>query len=102
MPTSIERGDGVATVVVSGDVDLATAPAMERTIDEAIAADGVDAVVVDLTGVGFLDSSGIAALLKGRRLADRRGATFRVTGARGMVRRIFELSGVWEHLCGDD
>jgi anti-anti-sigma factor len=59
----------------------------------------VTAVVVDLAGVQFLDSSGIAVLLKGRRLADERGAAYRVAGAHGMVKRILELSGVWEHLC---
>jgi anti-anti-sigma factor len=61
----------------------------------------VDAVLVDLAGVQFLDSSGIASLLKGRRLADQRGVSYRAVGADGMIRQVLELGGVWEHLCGN-
>ncbi len=95
---AINRDDGTATVVVSGEVDLSSAPIVENAIYDAVAADGVDAVVVDLSAVRFLDSSGIALLLKGRRQADENGVSYQVTGAHGTVRRVLELSGVWEHL----
>jgi anti-anti-sigma factor len=97
---SINRSEDIATVVVSGEVDLASGPTVENVIHDAVAADGVDAVVVDLSSVRFLDSSGIALLLKGRRLADERRISYRVTGAQGTARRVLELSGVWEHLSG--
>ena len=42
-------------------------------------------VQVDLSGVRFLDSSGIALLLRGRRDADERAVGYRVTGAHGIA-----------------
>jgi anti-anti-sigma factor len=97
---SINRSGNVSTVVVSGDVDLATGPAIDQSIRESVSEEGVGAVLVDLAGVGFLDSSGIALLLKGRRLAAESGVAYRVIGANSMTRRVLELCGVWEHLCG--
>src|SRR5947209_4263965 len=95
-------GDGpVRDVVVNGDVDLSTAPALERAITEAVTADGVTRVLVDLSAVEFMDSSGIAVLLKGRRAADERSVEFRVTGGHGIVRQVLELTGVWTYLSGE-
>jgi len=53
---------------------------------------------VDLAEVAFLDSSGIASLLKGRRIADGLGKAYWVTGATGIVREVLDLTGVWAHL----
>jgi anti-sigma B factor antagonist len=97
---SINRSEGTATVVVSGEVDIASGPTVDRTIHDAVTAKGVDTVVVDLSAVRFLDSSGISLLLKGRRLADEKGISYRVIGAHGTAHRVLELSGVWEHLSG--
>jgi anti-sigma B factor antagonist len=91
----------MATVVVSGEIDVASSPTVGEALSQAVLADGADAVLVDLSAVRFLDSSGISVLLKGRRLAGERAVSYRVTGANDMVRRILELTGVWEHLCGD-
>ena len=49
---------------------------------------------------GFLDSSGISVLVKGRRLADGRGVPYRVTGASGTIRQVLDITGVWGHLSG--
>jgi anti-sigma B factor antagonist len=97
---SVNRSGGVATVVVSGEIDVASGPTVEHELRAALSADGVDTVVVDLSAVRFLDSYGVGLLLKGRRLADEQGTSYRVTGADGIVRRVLELGGVWDHLCG--
>ncbi len=98
---SISRDGGVATVVVSGEVDTATGPTVDKAIQEALTTDGVDTVRVDLSAVRFLDSSGISLLLKGRRVADDRAVSYQVTDAHGTVLRVLQLSGVWDHLRGD-
>jgi len=98
---SSERTGDVITVRVAGDVDLATSLTVENAVLDAVAVDGVTAVQVDLSRVEFLDSSGVALLLKGRRAADRRGIAFRVTDAHGIPRQILELTGVWPHLVGE-
>jgi anti-sigma B factor antagonist len=97
---SVDRDGPVATVLVAGEIDVASRPLLDDAIREAVAADGTESVVVDLSGVTFLDSSGIAALLKGRRVADEHQVAYRVTGARDLVQRVLEMTGVWEHLRG--
>ena len=98
--SSYRNGDGLI-VVVSGEVDLATAPLLTDAVDAATASDGAATVTVELSEVTFLDSSGIAALLKGRRVADERGRAYRVVGATGTVLEVLELTGVWTHLSGE-
>jgi anti-anti-sigma factor len=92
---------GVLTVAVSGDIDLSTSAAVQTAVTGAVATPGVTGVEVDLSEVGFLDSSGIALLLKGRRSADEHRVAFRVTGAHGIAKRVMELTGVWAHLAGE-
>jgi len=53
--------DGVARVVAEGDLDLSTAPELERSI-VGIQGDG-RAVLLDLRGVSFMDSSGLRVIL---------------------------------------
>jgi anti-sigma B factor antagonist len=57
---SAERTDGV--LVVAGEVDMASAPRLRAALSHLAAASGP--LTVDLTGVSFLDSAGIAALFE--------------------------------------
>jgi anti-sigma B factor antagonist len=97
---STERDGGALTLAVSGDIDLASSPVVSDAIGAALAADGVATVQVNLSGVRFMDSSGIALLLKARRDADERSITLRVVGARGSALQVLELTGVLAHLSG--
>ncbi|MFC6012097.1 STAS domain-containing protein [Nocardia lasii] len=62
MTTTTAVHDGVTVLTVTGEVDLATAPALDATI-EAILAEKPAALVIDLTAVGFLASAGMATLV---------------------------------------
>ena len=98
---STAEQDGLATVTVTGDLDLAAADIVTQAIHQEITATGTRAVNVELSGTQFIDSSGISILLKGRRAADQTGVAYRVTGATEMVRQILDLTGVLEHLTAD-
>ena len=89
---------GVARVQPSGDIDLATVGELDQHIAATIAAETTASVVVDLSEVSFIDSTGIASLLRGRRLADDPPKPYHITGASGLVRQVLELTGVWAHL----
>jgi anti-anti-sigma factor len=91
----------MSVVDVSGDVDLVSGPVLTDAIKEAIGADGVIRVVIDLSRTAFLDSSGIAVLLMGRRVAENNGVDFQVRAAHGMVKQVLELTGVWHQLSGE-
>jgi anti-anti-sigma factor len=99
--TVATRWDGhQATVAVTGDVDLSSVPPLDAALAAAARTADAEAVVVDLAGVTFLDSSGISVLLRGRRLADEHEVGYRVTGANGLVLTVLEMTGVWAHLSG--
>ena len=62
MTTSVAVHDEATVLTVTGEVDLATAPALETAIDAALSGDPA-ALIIDLTQVSFLASAGMAALV---------------------------------------
>ena len=87
----VQHLDGTAVVLVVGEVDLATSPQLRACL---VALDG--AVVVDLSGVGFLDSSGLNALIGGKKHLDAQGGSLRLQGAQPQVQAVFEVMGMIE------
>lgn len=75
--------DDAAAVVVAvrGEVDIVTAPRLQRAL-EAAAGDGAATVVADLTAVPFFDSAGLNALI----VADGGAAELRVAASRAVLR----------------
>jgi len=59
---------GGPVLAVSGEIDIANADALREALDEHI--NGADRVTVDLTGVGYLDSAGLAVLFPHARRLD--------------------------------
>ncbi|MER8158191.1 STAS domain-containing protein [Streptomyces sp. NPDC094472] len=79
-------------VVIRGEVDYETAPAVSAALRTALlaSAEGVD---VDLRAVRFWDCSGLNALLRLRREALAHGKTVTVRSPSGVVRRVLSLTG---------
>jgi anti-sigma B factor antagonist len=78
---------GTAVLRVDGELDVATAPRLTDEVDARLARRPTE-VVLDLRGVGLMDSSGTGALLGARRRCERRGARLVVVVAEGPVRRL--------------
>jgi anti-sigma B factor antagonist len=77
-----------AVVTPHGDIDLVTSPEFRTAVHAAID-DGADAMVIDLSDSGFLDSTALGVLVSvHRRLGDR----LVVSGARPAVRRLFDIT----------
>lgn len=74
--TTVERRDGTAIVRVRGDVVIPTARSLYGALRAAARRKDVAAVVVDFSAAGRLDSSGVAVLSLGSRLAARAGKAF--------------------------
>ena len=94
MPTlSVERSSngGVEVVAVSGEIDIASAPRLITALNDAVG-NCEQPVIVDLTGVGFMDSTGLALLQNAHRRLARRGTGFAVVCADGPVRRVFTIT----------
>jgi anti-sigma B factor antagonist len=89
-----ERADsGITVITFSGEHDLNTAPELRDRLAKAI---GNDAVVVDLSGAAFIDSSILGALLDARREAFDAGRGFAValSGGAQPVERVLEVTGL--------
>ena len=88
--------DDGASVVVRGEVDMATAPQLRETL-LGLVDDGASKIALDCRGLEFLDSSGIGVLIAVRnRLGEQGSLTLEAPPAH--VRKVLELTGVSEHV----
>jgi anti-sigma B factor antagonist len=95
-PASVhtQTDDGSPVVVATGEIDMATAPMLERELTSAIES-GDGAVVLDLSEVTFFDSSGLrVAIVAHRDLGERDRRLAVVCDPQGNVRRTFALAGL--------
>jgi anti-sigma B factor antagonist len=85
-----ERGD-VVIARMSGELDIAGAPGMGDRLDEAVPT-SARGVVVDLSGLAFIDSSGVAMLFGlTRKLGSRRQQLRLVARSGGAVSRVLQI-----------
>jgi anti-sigma B factor antagonist len=82
---------GTPVVSVMGEVDLATAPALEQTL-LGVAEDRTGEVIVDLTGCSFLDSRGLGALVATRARLERSNRPLALVLSNPSVLKIFRLT----------
>jgi anti-sigma B factor antagonist len=80
-------------LAVSGEIDIATAPALLEAVDAVLASGALD-VWLDLSAVTFMDSTGVRALLDTRAALSSTGRTFAVICPPGPVRRVLQIAGV--------
>ena len=92
---SIEKGahEDELMLVVRGEIDMLTAPALETELEDAVGK-RPDTLVVDLAAVTFLDSSGCNALIRGKRRADAHAIGLELAGLSPACRRVFEIGGL--------
>lgn len=83
-------------LALDGEFDITDRAELEEATVAAVTAAERGRVVVDVGGVSFIDSEAVAALIVGYQAASAAGCEYRLTGARGMVRRIFEIAGLLE------
>jgi anti-sigma B factor antagonist len=76
-------------ITVTGDIDLYTSPDLRSAILKAVPEAGVD---VDLSGVRYMDSSGVATLVEGLRSARDNGTSFRLVEPSAAVMKVLKLA----------
>jgi len=86
------------TVALAGEFDLENVETLRAALVAAVADPQALAVLVDLAGVGFIDSSAVGALILGYRQASARPLPYRVVNAQGVVARILDITGTAELL----
>ena len=85
------KSEEETVVGVQGEVDLYTSPQLRTVILKAVPAAG-SGVAVDLSRVGYIDSSGVATLVEGLRSARKHGKTFTLGAPSRAVMQVLELT----------
>lgn len=87
---SIDDGDSACIVSLHGDVDLEMAPAVRKLLLDCVG--GGKAVLVDMSGVAYIDSSGIASLVEALQTSMGNGNTFGLISVSEQAQRVLELA----------
>jgi anti-anti-sigma factor len=87
----VRRAGGATVLALAGEFDMAMVEKFERELGDVEAADG-NVIVVDLTDVRFMDSSGLRALVVADQRARKIGRRFAIVPGPPPVRRVFELT----------
>jgi anti-sigma B factor antagonist len=91
----IDRNDGSTVVRLAGELDLYNAHAVREALIAACE-ESPDRLVVDLSGVNFIDSTALGVLIEARtRMANRKGFLLASPGLE--TRRALEISGLDKH-----
>lgn len=94
MQTFSFYSDGRLTVRFCGELDHAAAAGAMYALTEAVQEYLPRTCVLDLSGLTFMDSSGVALLLRAKKLLSRSGAGLAVMSPPEQARRVLELAGL--------
>ena len=93
METSVETVDGYMVIHVAGEVDLASAPALDEQI-AALMAHGPQQLVIDLSEVTFMDSTGLGVLVKALKRSRETGTRLDLIVTSERVLKVFAITGL--------
>ncbi|HJQ42438.1 MAG TPA: STAS domain-containing protein [Jatrophihabitantaceae bacterium] len=85
--------DGLAVVSVRGEIDVYSAPALKDELSSLLQGER-PTFVVDLSEVGFLDSTGLGALVSARTSATDAGGRVAVVCDRDRILKLFRITGL--------
>jgi anti-anti-sigma factor len=89
--------DDDTVVFLTGELDMATAPELAGVLGTIIE-HGPEEVVVDFSGLSFIDSSGIAALVDSQHRLNEQKRRLSIHGAQRGAVRVFEIAGLVDFL----
>lgn len=84
---------GTAVIALVGELDVAGAPRVRQAVVDVLDAD-IERVVVDLSGLSFIDSTGLGVLVGAYKRARAVGADFAVARPSTAVARVFQIAGI--------
>ncbi len=90
MQITNERNGNSLTVFISGRVDTATAPELEKFIEENT--DGITELILDLKDMSYTSSAGLRVILKAQKKMNAQGS-MKVKNVQSTVMEIFEMTG---------
>jgi|SRR5215470_2641200 len=91
---TLHHGDEGNIVRLRGRLDIDSSPALRDRFLAMLGTQLPEAVIVDLTEVSYIDSSGIATLIEGLKMALMRQTTLCVQGLQDHLLHLFQVSGM--------
>jgi anti-sigma B factor antagonist len=93
----VRNADATTVISVSGELDLASSPALEEEL-ERVAQSDAQVVVVDLRNLEFMDSTGLSVLVRAHQRAEEHGRRLGLVNGSQQVQRLLTLTGVADRL----
>jgi anti-anti-sigma factor len=89
---------GIAVIALEGELDLESTPALEAEVDRLIEHERPRGVVFDLRELAFIDSTGLRAVIQTDQRLRSDNCPFALVPGAESVQRVFEVTGMYEHL----
>jgi anti-sigma B factor antagonist len=86
-----DHAEAYSVIAVRGEIDIHTAPKVQSAIERAAQTNG--AVVVDMSGVAFMDSTALSALVRSKDSLQEQETLLRLAAPSKAVERIFSVTG---------
>ncbi len=94
MSVEINVTGEVVTAYLSGELDHHTAKQMREEIDCAVELNMPTLLVLDFSGISFMDSSGIGLVMGRYRNLQKTGAVLHISGAAPNIYKVLKLAGI--------
>lgn len=92
---SVDQVEKDAVVRLTGRIDVDSSPDLRDRLRALFSEEALpETIIVDLAGVPYIETSGVATLIESLRIARHHKITFRLQGLSGAVLRLFEVTGV--------
>lgn len=95
MNIKTSRKSGCLIINLSGELDESVADFTRKNIDSIILQEKFDKVIFDLSGLSFMDSTGIGVLLGRYKLIKKLGGVAMITGSNKQIDRVLSMSGIY-------
>jgi len=93
----VQNQDQATVIAVSGELDLASSPALQEELDRVSASDS-QLLIIDLRELDFMDSTGLSVLVRAHQRAEQEGRRLAMVKGPQQVQRLLSLTGVADRL----
>lgn len=92
-----QETNGIKEILVSGEIDAYTAPQLRKELLPLMEQTGT-AVTVDLTGVQYMDSTGLGVFVAALKSSKKNECSLNLKGMNRRVKRLFDITGLAEFM----
>jgi len=93
-----QGGDGEFVLSLAGELDIDSSARLQKAVARLCANGALSRLTIDLSGLDFIDSTGLAAIVFASKLCERCGGELELIRGPDTVQQVFALTGLAEHL----